>query len=292
MKELYVSRVGLFGVIGNFLLMFLKFIGGLLFKSQAMIADAVNSLMDIFASFMTLLGGKIASEPRDKDHNFGHGKAEFLFSLFVSLSMIFSSLYILSSSIQNFFNGHVIHYSYLLIVVCFITILVKFLLFLYSRKVYQVTENLLVYSNMIDHRNDMVITSLTLLSILFSYYHISFVDNVVGLCISLWIFYSGIKIFIQSYHILMDESMEETKSVEIKSFILKEKGVQGITKFETVPAGSQYILVLSILVNRSLKTYESHAIADHLEKRILKKYPELLAVTIHVNPTKKRKRKD
>lgn len=64
-----------------------------------MIADAANSAGDIFASLMTFIGNKIASEPRDENHNFGHGKAEYIFSLFISISMIFVSLKLLYDSI-------------------------------------------------------------------------------------------------------------------------------------------------------------------------------------------------
>ena len=74
-----VSRVGFFGILGNLFLMLIKLSSGIVFSSQAMLADGINSTMDIFASFMTLLGGKIAEKPRDFDHHFGHGKAEFLF---------------------------------------------------------------------------------------------------------------------------------------------------------------------------------------------------------------------
>ena len=70
------KRVGLFGIIGNIFLLSIKAIVGFSTKSQAMIADSINSAGDIFASIMTSIGNKIASVPRDDDHNFGHGKAD------------------------------------------------------------------------------------------------------------------------------------------------------------------------------------------------------------------------
>ena len=82
------KRVGALGIIGNSFLLIIKAIVGFLSKSQAMIADAANSAGDIFASAMTTIGNKIASEPKDEDHNFGHGKAEYIFSLLISLSML------------------------------------------------------------------------------------------------------------------------------------------------------------------------------------------------------------
>ncbi len=78
--------------------------------------------------------------------------------------------------------------------------------------------------------------------------------------------------------------MSESLSKKIKQYILKNKNILGITKFETIPVGYQYVLVLSILVEGNLSTYESHYIADSLKRKLLKRYRELSAVTIHVNP--------
>lgn len=74
--------------MGNLFLLIIKLAVGFVSNSQAMIADAFNSMGDIFASFMTSIDNKIASVPEDEDHNFGHGKAEYIFSMLISLSMI------------------------------------------------------------------------------------------------------------------------------------------------------------------------------------------------------------
>lgn len=287
MKE--VSRVGFLGVLGNVFLMLIKLSSGIIFASQAMLADGMNSAMDIFASLMTLLGGRIAEKPRDDDHHFGHGKAEFLFALLVSLSMFLGAFLIFLEAFQGLFSGHQLEFSYLLIFVCVITILTKGLLYCYSRKVFAETKSILVESNMIDHRNDMAVTTFTLLSILLSRFSLSFFDSLTGMGIAFWIGYSGIKIFLDSYTILMDHALDQSRVDVIKTYILRNKKIQGISKFETTPVGYQYLLILSILVDGNLSTFESHAIADLLEKKLLKKFPELLTVTIHVNPMDEKK---
>lgn len=82
---------GVLGILGNVFLLVIKAIVGFASNSQAMIADSINSAADIFASLMTFVGNRIASEPQDKNHNFGHGKAEYIFSLLISISMIVAS---------------------------------------------------------------------------------------------------------------------------------------------------------------------------------------------------------
>ena len=88
-----IKRASIFGVIGNIFLLIIKLLIGLVTNSQAMIGDALNSAGDIFASLMTFIGNKIASAPGDENHNFGHGKAEYIFSLFIAISMIFVSFF-------------------------------------------------------------------------------------------------------------------------------------------------------------------------------------------------------
>lgn len=257
-----ISGVVFLGIIGNIFLLILKMVVGFLFKSQAMIADGVNSIMDVFASFMTLIGGKVSEKPRDENHHFGHKKAEFLFSLFVSVSMMVGAFMIFLSSFQGLLSNHVVHFSSLLIFVCIVTILVKTTLFFYSRKLFVQTGSLLVESSMLDHRNDILITSFTLLSVFFSFFEWYILDSFVGMGIAVWIFWSGMKIFFESYHILMDQALSIEVENDIKKYIKKRKNILGITKFETTSAGYQYILILSILVNGNLTTFESHKIAD------------------------------
>ena len=100
-REKNIKNAGILGIVGNLFLLIIKGTVGFITHSQAMIADAANSAGDIFASLMTFIGNKIASAPQDDDHNFGHGKAEYIFSLFISLSMIGISLKLLDKSLNS-----------------------------------------------------------------------------------------------------------------------------------------------------------------------------------------------
>ena len=162
------KKAGIYGMIGNILLLILKGMVGFLTHSQAMIADAFNSAGDIFASLMTFIGNKIASEPNDEDHNFGHGKAEYLFSMFIGISMILVASKLLYDSAMTFIIGSDLQFSWSLLFVCAVTIITKFSLFLYTKHSYQLHKNILLEANMKDHRNDCIVTSFTLLSSIFT----------------------------------------------------------------------------------------------------------------------------
>ena len=98
------KKAGILGIIGNIFLLIIKATVGFISKSQAMIADSVNSAGDIFASLMTFIGNRIASTPNDEDHNLGHGKAEYIFSMFISIAMILVSAKLFFDSI-NFLSN-------------------------------------------------------------------------------------------------------------------------------------------------------------------------------------------
>lgn len=275
--------VGILGIVGNIFLLIIKSIIGLVSGSQAMIADAANSAGDIFASFMTFVGNKIASEPKDKTHHFGHGKAEYIFSLFIGMSMIAIAFKLLYDAIFSLINGNYFDFSWWLVGVCIITIVVKLGLFIYANSISKKFDNLLLKSNLEDHRNDCIITSFTLISIFLSLFDIYWFDSVVSIGISIWIFYTGIKIFIESFNVLMDKSLDEKNSKKILELTSKYPEIQKVRHLNTTPVGYRYLVSLTIFVDGNLSTFESHRIADSLEKD-LKKLDFVYLPIIHVNP--------
>ena len=274
---------GILGIVGNIFLLIIKGIIGFITNSQAMIADAANSAGDIFASFMTFIGNKIASEPKDDTHNMGHGKAEYIFSMFISLSMMIIALKLLYDSIMSLINSDTFEFSWFLVIVCIITIIVKLSLFLYTNKLSKEFENLLLEANKKDHKNDCVITTFTLISILLSLVNIYWFDSVVGIGISIWIFYSGLQIFIESFNVLMDKSINEEDKNKIIETIKKYPEILKYNHLNTSPVGYKYLVSITIFVDGTLSTFESHSIADKLEKE-LNSLPFVYLSIIHVNP--------
>lgn len=274
----------IFGILGNILLMIIKGIVALLTGSQAMIADAFNSAGDIFSSLMTYIGNKISSKPRDDDHNLGHGKAEYIYSMLISISMILMALFILKDSFISLVKAKEYDFSIWLIVVCITTIIIKFCLYMYTSKVYKKYNNLLVKANSKDHFNDMIITSVNLVSCVLSIYGIYFLDGVVGIIISVWIIYTSIKLYIESYNVLMDKSISIETRNEVYEIIDRHKEIKKVIHFNSTPVGYKYQISFTIYVDGNMSTFDSHNIANKLEKEIIKEIDEIYLVIIHVNP--------
>ncbi len=278
-----IRKVTIAGIIGNIFLLIIKFIVGFLSKSQALIADAANSAGDIFASLMSYIGGKISKVPSDETHNFGHGKAEYIFSLFISLSMIFVALKLIYDSTFSLFNPKEIAIPNLAIIVCIVTITVKLILFVYTRFISKRTDSILITALKQDHRNDCIVTTFTLISIVLSIFGIYWFDGIVGIGISILICITGIKLFIDSYNVLMDSSMDEETREKILEIVKKYKNIQKIAHLTSKPVGYKYLISISIYVDGNMSTFDSHKIADKLEKELNALDSVYLSI-IHVNP--------
>ena len=194
----------------------------------------------------------------------------------------------LDSSVISLFKSNEYHFSFWLIVVCIVTIVTKLFLYLYTRTIGKKDNNLLVEANSKDHRNDCIVTSFNMLSVILSLYGFIFVDSIVGIGISLWIMLTGFKIFKESYDVLMDKTI----SIETKDKVLKiideYDEILKINHFNATPVGYRYQVTFSIFVDGNLSTFASHKIANKLEKEIAKKIPEIYLTVIHVNPIEKK----
>lgn len=278
------KKASLFGIVGNLFLLIIKGIVGFMSSSQSMIADSVNSAGDILSSLMTFIGNKIASRPSDDDHNLGHGKAEYIYSMLISVVMILVAGKILIDSFFSFIKQEKYISSIWLIIVCIITIIVKACLYLYTSKISKKYNNLLVEANSKDHRNDCIITTFNLISCLLSTRGIYFLDGVVGMIISLWIMVTSFQIFKESYDVLMDKSLSIETREKVLKIIRKNKQIKKINHFNATPVGYRYQISFTIFVDGNMSTFESHEIADNLEKEIARKLPEIYLTVIHVNP--------
>ncbi len=277
------KKVGILGILGNIILLILKGAIGFTTKSQAMIADSLNSAGDIFASLMTFIGNKIASHPQDNDHNFGHGKAEYIFSMFIGISMFVVSCKLLYDSIYTLIFGSELKFSWILVFTCIATIVIKLFLFLYTKSVAKKFDNILLNANMNDHRNDCIITTFTLVAVLLTLKNIYWFDSLTGIGISIWIGYTGIKFLIESYNVLMDVSVDKNTEDLILDIINSYSEVKKVNSISSTPVGYKYIIFIVIAVDGNMTTFDSHSLADNIELNV-SKLDKVYKTIVHIEP--------
>lgn len=283
-KGMIVKKVSILGLLANIVLLFSKIFIGVAAKSQAMIADGINSAGDIFASFMSFWGAKVSSKPKDKDHPYGHGKAEYIFSLFISIVMIIVSAMMMKSSIVSIINKSQIIFSKALLLVCFLVITVKILLYIYTKSKYKLTSSILIKASMEDHRNDVFVTCGTLIGVISGYFGLHFVDGIIGVGISFWILLVGFKLFLEAYRILMDTNITSEMEEEILQLVNSNKEIKHVDSIKGKPVGQNYVIILKISMDSSTSLKDSHNFSGKLKSDILNKFNYVDDVVIHINP--------
>jgi len=276
--------VAVLGIVANIVLLVIKLIAGYLGQSQAMIADGFNSIGDVFASAVTLMGSIYAAKPKDEEHVFGHGKAEYLASMIIGFSMIAMAVYSALSSATALVEKHEMVFSLLLVIVAVITIMIKTALFAYCACKAKATGGLLISANAQDHRNDVIVSAGTLAAILLSRIGAWWADGTVGLVIAGWIAWTGLGIIKSASNVLMDANAE--KKV-IDSYTKDVSAVSGIDHVDSIvakPVGAKYIVIVKVSVDRNMTVECSHEIAYEIKVMMMRKYEEIEDVLVHINP--------
>lgn len=277
------KRVGVMGIISNLFLLIIKFIVGTLFRSQGLIADALNSFSDVFSSIVTYVGGKISEKPADEEHEFGHGKAEFVASFLIGIFMLIISLKTLVDGTTSIIYKQSFEFSYLLIMVPIITIVVKSVLYFYCKYIAKKHNSLLILANSKDHRNDMLLSLGVIIGVVFGYFGYYFVDGIVGVLISIVIIITGIRIVKEAYNVLIDKCIDVDSMKNIKKIIDEIDGVNHIDSVKSKPTGNLHMLIVKVSVNSDMTVREGHNIAGKIREDLIK-HPSIYDVVVHINP--------
>jgi len=279
-----IRNVAILGIIFNILLLTLKLIVGFRSKSQSMIADGLNSAGDVFTSVMTYIGNKISSQPYDKDHPYGHGKAEYIFSMIISFSLAVVAFNIVKNSIDSLSSNSTFLFTPWLIVVAIFTIITKIALFIYCNKVGHKYNSLLALANAEDHRNDVFITLFTLMSIITGFFSLFIIDAIVGVLIGIWIGYTSFSIFSSAYYVLMDTTLDPDIREELVNKIESIDGVDHVDTITSKPVGLTFLIIVKISIDGSFTIFKGHDIGDKV-KQLLMDYDYVDDVIVHLNAT-------
>lgn len=207
LKRMTLINVSILSFIGNILLLFVKGIIGVATGSNAMISDAIHSVGDSISSILSLIGS-IASKNKSIKIDSKQENIEYWFSLIIGIVMMIISYKLIVSSFESIFFKKKYIISIWIIVICLMCIITKLILYFICKKVAADTNNLLIRALSIDHRNDIILTSLNLLSGIFAFYNIFLLDGLIGIVLSIVISSSAYKIIDGSCEELIDNILK------------------------------------------------------------------------------------
>ena len=273
-----------FSIIGNTALAAIKWLTGYFGNSYALIADAVESTTDIFSSLLVLFGIKYSNKPADKNHPYGHGRAEPLITFLVVVFLVTSATIIAYESIQNIGTPHELPQPYTLLVLGIIIIWKEVSYRLVIKRSKEINSSSLK-ADAWHHRSDALTSIAAFIGISIALiFGFESADDWAALFASGFILYNSYYIFRPALGEIMDEHLYDDVAKRIREISKNVTGILDTEKCLVRKTGMKYHVDLHATVDANLSVKEGHNIAHNLKDRLKKEIPELADILIHIEP--------
>ncbi len=271
------------GIIANILLFCGKFVAGIVSGAISITADAFNNLSDAAASIVTLIGFKIASKPADNEHPFGHGRAEYVSGLVVSMAILLMAFELAKSSFTKLIHPQSINVTALSIIILSVSIAVKLWLSVMNKSLSKKINSSAMKATAEDSRNDAVSTLAVLIGIIVCKYTGVNLDGIIGLLVAVFILFSGISAARETLNQIVGQAPDEEFVNDIKSTVLAHEMIIGIHDMIVHNYGVGRTMVsLHAEVDYKGDILEIHDEIDNIELELKSKFG-CIAV-IHMDP--------
>lgn len=274
---------GVVGIFCNLLLFFAKISIGLLSGSMSILADAFNNLSDIGSCAVTLLGFKIANQPPDPEHPFGHGRMEYMSAALVSMVIVLVGFELFKESLDKILHPEPLKFSPYIIAALLISVLVKLWMGLFNKKIGKTIHSPALRATAIDCFSDCIATTAVLASVLISYFTVLNIDAYAGLVVSVLIFINGIKSIRETLDPLLGTPPDRETVEALEALVLSYPDFMGVHDLIVHNYGpGRTFASLHVEVPQDSDILLCHERIDHCEKNILEQLG--IEAVIHMDP--------
>lgn len=249
--------------------------------SASILASLLDSTVDILASMIIMYAVMISQSPADKEHRFGHGKAEPLASLAQSAFIAGSAVYLILYAIESLWMKSELQQVTVGLWVMALSLSLTSLLVFFQYYVIQKTKSTAIQSDALHYVSDILTTGLVILGLLFS--QLQWLDPILAILIAIWIMRSAYIIGRDSVNQLMDGEIDEDMRAEIIRIILAAPKVQGFNDLRTYRAGPNCFVQFDLELDDQLTLFESHAISENVVNNLKATFANL-DVMVHQEP--------
>ena len=280
------KRVTLVGVVVNTLLILLKFVAGIAGNSQALIADAVHSISDLFTDAVVLVGLRISHKPPDKTHHFGHARLETLASTIVGFALVATALYLGINASLTIYHHNEYHPTLLALSGAGLSIVLKEALYHYTIRIARRIKSQLIVANAWHHRSDALSSIAVFIGVgatlIEPSWHI--LDAYAALLVSFFVVKVGLEILKDALREFTDTAPQPEVIGKIKQCALSVNGVYGTHDLRVRTSGGLYQMEIHIVVDGGLTVSEGHEIAKTVEECLIEDVGNFSRIIIHVDP--------
>jgi cation diffusion facilitator family transporter len=279
------KRATKISVISNFCLIIIKLIAGIISGSISLISEAIHSSTDLLASVIAFFAILQSSKPADEDHQFGHGKYEYIASLFESLLIIFAGFCIAKEAFSKLYAPQ--HYSIntdIGLIVMAISIIVNYFVSKYLFNIAKQTQSPAIMADGVHLSTDMfssvaVIVGLILVKIT----GLVIFDSVIALVVTVIIILTGLDIYKKAQENLLDKALTSTQIEDIKEIIKNYSNSVSIKTLKTRQTSLMKNIEITLIIDGNMSVYEAHKLCDKIENAIEAKLNDT-EISIHLEP--------
>lgn len=280
------QKVSIITLIANLLLAGAKISVGILFNSQALLADGLHSGSDVISTITVMVGNWISKEPPDEEHPYGHGKAESIASKVLGISLILGGFIIFKKACEVIINGNILVPGNLVIWTAMISILIKELMYHYTYRTGKRINNKALIADAFHHRTDAFSSIAALLGAGGAKLGYPILDPIAGMIVAIFIFKMGIEVFKDAANDLMDAAPRREKLNEVSRIICSIEEVVEIRNLKMRTHGPKYCIDVRVVVDNGLSVVEGHEIAVKVREKVHSQSDNIQEILVHIDPEK------
>ena len=278
------DRIVRFGFWANAVLMVFKLLAGHFGHSEAVFADGVESACDFIAIGSTMIALHIGRKPYDADHPYGHGKAESIAAILISLIILVTGTGILVQAVRTIITAHYYTPQLMAVVAAIATIFIKESLYRFTFKTGSSLQSPAILAIAKDHRKDAITSIATVIGVSGAYFGVKIMDPLAAGVTSLFIFHIGIQTFLSAAHELMDALPPPELLQQITTKAEEIAGVEHVHEIRARRSGQYLIVDLKLDMDPAMTVKQSHDISIDVKKKIFETFHNVGDVMIHINP--------
>lgn len=252
--------------------------------STAMLGSLADTGLDLVASVATLVGVWIAAQPADREHRFGHGKAEALSSMFQVVLIALSATGIAVRAVSQLLAGERIAAADEGVIVSLVAIVATFALLAWQRHVIRMTGSLAIRTDNVHYKSDLFLNLGVIAALVLDRYAgLAGADPVFGLAIAGWLAWGAWRASSEAIDHLMDKEWPEDRRDQFLAVLARHPELRGVHDLRTRTSGAHDFVQFHAMVDGAMTVAEAHRVMDELESRIEREFPGV-EVLIHPDP--------
>ncbi|MEE2765644.1 MAG: cation diffusion facilitator family transporter [Candidatus Neomarinimicrobiota bacterium] len=284
--QIYRTKIGLFqgwvSVTVNIVLFVLKLVIGIMAGAVSIIADAVHTLSDVISSSIIIWGFKQAQRPADKEHPYGHGRAEYIATLIIAILLCVAGIEFIEAAFERIGNPQLIQVKWWMVIVLAVTIVLKEITARYAQFLSSKVASGTLHADAWHHRTDAISSLLVVIAMIAGIYGYPAVDGWAGLGVSLFLIYTGFDIARDAVDDLIGKPPTAEEVESIRQVVMGIDGVLGVHDITVHSYGQDKFVSVHVEIDADKTTADAHDISENVEKELeisLGAEP-----TVHVDP--------